>query len=357
MYILDESKDAFQLTVQDAAMRLYLQRFPFLMGPDSSMNELGHRVIYDGLKPRNRQQVATPIHRLMPKETELAAEEMKRLLRIMDESKIALSERTGMVDDYGWEANLVPRETKAALVLGCADGRELMFLRAVLPDATITALDYEDQMSEALKRAVGVRFFQGDMNALLESFGREFDLVSSNHTLEHLYTPNEVLTTLAGLLRENGALISTLPLDGMDGSPFLEKVKAAAAKKTAHPLDVVYLDAGHPWKTNPADLEMTFQEVGFERPLIYQRAMHLSRYASFGPTRFKAELALGSALHAVCFGWPRSIAKMLFSKNPPRFFARVLLGMERRMWFGSNNLKNRYTHEVLVLARKSSAAR
>jgi hypothetical protein len=47
----------------------------------------------------------------------------------------------------------------------------------------------------------------------------------------------------------------------------------------------------------------------------------------------------------------------LFSKNPPRFFARVLLGMERRMWFGSNNLKNRYTHEVLVLARKSSAAR
>jgi SAM-dependent methyltransferase len=356
MHILDESKDAFELTVQDSDMRRYMQRFPFLTGPDDAMNERGNQVIFEGLKSRNRQQEATRIQRLMPQETELTAEEMERLLRIMDESGIAQTERAEMIDDYGWEANLVPRNTKAALVLGCADGRELMFLRAVLPDATITALDYEDQMSTALRQAVGVRFFQGDMNALLETFGREFDLISSNHTLEHLYTPNEVLATLAGLLREHGALISTLPMDGMDGSPFLEKVKDAAAKKTAHPLDVVYLDAGHPWKTNPADLEMTFQEVGFERPLLYQREMHLSRYASFGATRFKAELALGSALHAVCFGWPRSIAKVLFSQNPPKIFCRVLLGMERRVWFGSNNLKNRYTYEVLVLARNPAAA-
>jgi SAM-dependent methyltransferase len=355
MYILDESKDAFQLTVQDSSMRRYLQRYPFLLGPDDAMNERGHQVIYDGLRPRNRQQVATPVNRLMPPETKLAAEEMERLLRIMDESRIAQSERAEMIDDYGWEANLVPRDTKAALVLGCADGRELMFLRAVLPDATITALDYENQMSEALKQAVGVRFFQGDMNALLESFGQEFDLVSSNHTLEHLYTPNEVLTTLAGLLRPNGALISTLPMDGMDASPFIEKVRDAAAKKMAHPLDVVYLDAGHPWKTNPADLEMTFQEAGFERPLLYQRQLHLSRYASFGEKRFKAELAFGRALHTLFFGWPRSIAKVLFSQNPPKIFCRVLLGLERRVWFGSNNLKNRYTYEVLVLARKNSA--
>jgi hypothetical protein len=46
-------------------------------------------------------------------------------------------------------------------------------------------------------------------------------------------------------------------------------------------------------------------------------------------------------------------AILLFSKNPPRIFCRVILGMERRVWFGSNNLKDRYTHEVLVLARKA----
>jgi SAM-dependent methyltransferase len=263
--------------------------------------------------------------------------------------------RAGMIDDYGWEANLVPLDTKDALVIGCADGIELMFLRAMLPEATITALDYEDVIPEARKQATGVRFLQGDMNALLASFGQEFDLISSNHTLEHLYTPNEVLTTLAGLLRNNGALISTLPMDGMEGTPFLEKVKDAAIRKTAHPLDVVYLDAGHPWKTNPADLDATMQEAGFERPLLYQRQQHLSRSIPFGERRFKAGLATGKALHTVFFVWPRSLAKVIFTKNPPRILNACLLGAERRVWFGSNLLKNIYTQEVLVLARKNSA--
>jgi 2-polyprenyl-3-methyl-5-hydroxy-6-metoxy-1,4-benzoquinol methylase len=356
MQILDKSNNAFQLTVQDPAMRFYLQRFPFLMGPDKTMNVLGRQVIYDGLALRDRQRVETVVHRLMPEEAQLTAEQMGRLLRIMDEAGIPQAVRAEMIDDYGWEASLVPLDTKDALVLGCADGRELMFLRAVLPDANITALDYEDQIVEAHKQAIGVRFFQGDMNALLDNFGQEFDLISSNHTLEHLYSPNEVLTTLAGMLRQPGALISTLPMDGMNGSPFLEKVKAAARRKTAHALDTVYLDAGHPWKTNPTDLNATFQEVGFEPPLLFQRQLHLSRYASFGEKRFKAQLALGRVLHAFFFGWPRSIAKVLLSKNPPRLFSRVLLGLERRVWFGSNNLKNRYTQEVLVLARKNSNA-
>lgn len=84
-------------------------------------------------------------------------------------------------------------------------------------------MDYQDQIPVARKRAFSVRFFQGDLNTLIRSFGQEFDLISSNHTLEHLYTPNEILTTLADLLQPHGALISTIPIDGMEGSPFLGK--------------------------------------------------------------------------------------------------------------------------------------
>src|ERR1700747_3210104 len=51
--------------------------------------------------------------------------QMNRLLRIMDESGVPRAARAEMIDDYGWEANLVPPETKDALVLGCADGTEL----------------------------------------------------------------------------------------------------------------------------------------------------------------------------------------------------------------------------------------
>jgi SAM-dependent methyltransferase len=352
MQIVDCSNDAFQLTVRDHAMRAYLQRYPFLMGPDQAMNERCREAILSGLASRNREKTATVLNRLMPSETQLTARQMDRLQRIMDESEVPQALRAEMIDDYAWEANLVPLDTNDVLVLGCADGTELMFLRAVLPEATITAVDYEDIISEARKRAIGVRFFHGDMNAILASFGQEFDLISSNHTLEHLYTPNEILTTLAGLLRNHGALISTLPMDGMEGSPFLGKVKKVAISKTVHPLDVVYLDAGHPWKTNPTDLVATMKETGFERPFLYQRQQHLSRAIPFGERRFKAKLVIGKMLHTVFFAWPRSLMKVIFSKNPPRILNVCLLGAERRVWFGSNLLKNIFTQEILVLAYK-----
>jgi len=356
MQIIDHSSDAFQMTVENPAMRAYLQRYPFLIGPDKAMNELARKAIFDGLASRNRVPSPTAVRRLQPQETRLTAGQMDRLIRIMDESQVPQAVRAEMIDDYAWEANLVPLETKSALVLGCADGTELMFLRAVLPDAKITALDYQDEIPPARKRAIDVRFLQGDMNALIASFGQEFDLVSSNHTLEHLYTPNEVLTTLAGLLKPHGALISTLPMDAMEGSPFLSKVKQAAKRKSIHPLDVVYLDAGHPWKTNPVDLAVTLQEVGFERPQLYQRQQHLSRYANFGETRFKAQFAFGMVLHAIFFGLPRTVAKAVLAGTPQRLFGRGLLAAERRIWFGSNLLKNRYTQEACVLARKNSSA-
>jgi SAM-dependent methyltransferase len=350
---LDQSQDAFQLTVEDAATRAYMQRYPFALGPDSAMDARCRQLIHDNLAIRNRVQSA-PLIRLKPEQTLLTSEQMARLERIMDESEVPQAERAEMIDDYAWEANLVPLDTKDALVIGCAHGTELMFLRAVLPEANITALDYEDMIPPARMRAIGVRFFQGDLNTLLADFGQEFDLIASNHTLEHLYTPDEILATFAELLRSHGALISTLPMDGMEGSPFLDKVKQAAATKTVHPLDIVYLDTGHPWKTNPADLDATLQEAGFERPQLYQREEHLSRIAACGEKRLKTELVFGKALHTVFFGLPRSFAKIVFSKNPPRFFSRGLLAAERRIWFGSNRLKNRYTQEVLVLARKSS---
>jgi hypothetical protein len=44
--------------------------------------------------------------------------------------------RGEMIDDYAWEANLILLDTNDVLVLGCADGTELMILRAVLPEAT-----------------------------------------------------------------------------------------------------------------------------------------------------------------------------------------------------------------------------
>ncbi|HEY0264351.1 MAG TPA: class I SAM-dependent methyltransferase [Granulicella sp.] len=334
-------------------MRAYLQRYPFVMGPDKKMNALSRQAIQEGLKPRAPGTSQATVTRLLPDETHLTGDEMRRLQQIMDASMIPLSSRAGMIDDFAWEANLGPRHSSDVLVLGCGNGIELMFLRAVLPEARITAIDYSRSLSGAIEQATGVRFFQGDMNDLLAGFGQEFDLISSNHTLEHLYEPNELLTILAGLLREGGSLISALPMDGMAVSPFWDEVRNATANRPIHPADMVYLDAGHPWKTNPTDLVTTIQASGFEKPSLYQRQEHLSRYAKLGEERFRKQMEQGKLLHRIFFNPPRALLKLLFPNSMPEILNRCLLAAERRVWFGTNNLKNRYTKEIFLFARKN----
>jgi SAM-dependent methyltransferase len=181
---------------------------------------------------------------------------------------------------------------KNVLVIGCGKGEELLFLCAVLTQARITALDYRDELSPALKQATGVRLIVGNMNEILPRLGQEFDLICSNHTLEHLYKPAETLAKLVSVLRPEGALISTLPMDGMSSNRFLTDVRKVVDRKNSHPLDVVYLDAGHPWKTNPVDLVATLLEAGFESPRLYQREQHLSRVANGGERQLRRGLAL-----------------------------------------------------------------
>lgn len=355
METLEQKQSAFQLTVKDPAVQAYLQRYPSAVGPDNAMNARCCREIGENLALRPKPSMAATVVRLKPYETQLTAEQMVRLEQVMNESEVPVADRAEMINDFAWEANLVPRDVKDILVIGCGDGKELMFLRAVLPEAKITALDYTDSVPPARKRATGVRFFQGDMQALLSGFEQEFDLISSNHTLEHLYTPNEVLSMLVRILHPHGSLISALPMDGMATNPFLAQARDVASKKEVYPLDIVYLDAGHPWKTNPDDLNATLQEVGFEPPQLYQREEHLSRCRKGNEKQLKTGLAVGKVLHLFVFRLPRSLVKLIFPQNPPKLLARCMLAAERRLWFGTNRLKNAYMPEVLLLARKRSS--
>jgi 2-polyprenyl-3-methyl-5-hydroxy-6-metoxy-1,4-benzoquinol methylase len=341
------------LTIEEADICAYLQVNPAAAGPDNTMNARCRQAIYAHLAMRRPSQLEPPqIVRLKPHETKLTNEQITRLKSLMDEVGVPAAARWKMIDDFGWEANLVPSDSKDVLVIGCGNGVELLFLCAVLPQAKITALDYRDELSPALKRATGVRLLVGNMNEILPSLDQEFDLISSNHTLEHLYKPTETLATLASVLRPKGALISTLPMDGMSNNPFLIDVKKVVESKNSHPLDIVYLDAGHPWKTNPVDLVATLGEAGFEPPLLYQREEHLSRVANGGEQQLRRGLAIGKVLHTMTFRLSREILKIVFPRNPPILVSRILLAAELRLWFGTNRLKNTFMQEVLVLAKK-----
>jgi len=359
MGTVNQGKCAFQMPVEAPEMRAYLQRYPFALGPDKAMNERCVEAIrhHFTMRPHRdllpREKVTAAAVRLRPEETGLPPEVLARLYALMDQAGVPTEKRAAMIDDFGWETKMIPA-SRSVLVIGCGEGVELLFLRAMLPDAAITAVDYTDSMTREFQKVVGVRFFSGDMHGILNGFGERnerFDLVSSNHTLEHLYTPDAMLATLSGLLNEDGALISTLPMDACEGSPFLERVTAMARSRKIHPVDVVYLDAGHPWKTNPEDIQRSLVAAGFGRVELYQRAEHLSRPVAATEEQFHARKQFGLKLHWIFFGIARSVLRRLF-REPPVILVRLLLAAERRAWFGANNLKNRYTQEVCVVARK-----
>jgi len=331
-------------------MQAHLQGKPFACEGDTAQNRADRESILAGLEMR-AADAPEDVVMLTGEQTRLRPEEMVRVHALLDVLGLSARRRRTHMNDFSWEANQVPRQCRRVLDVGCGNGLELMFLRAVLPKAEMTALDYGDSIPEATKRAIGVKFMAGDINHLLDGLPGGYDLIYSNHTLEHLYTPDEMLRRLHGLLAEGGMLISTLPMDAMPGSPFLSKVLRAVEEKRVHALDVVFLDAGHPWKTNPPDLRKTLANAGFRAVTIYQRAEHLSRPTAGRRGVYEAKKRVGQLLHLLLCAPARAMGKLL-PERAHRVYGRLLLSVERRVWFGANNLKNRFSEEALFIAVK-----
>lgn len=345
---------AYQMRIVDTDLQAYLQRWPFGTGPDPARNLAGCEAIRKTLQVRQTGNTRPKVVLLSAEQARLQVQESQRLHDIFRILKFDETRQRTLNNDFAWEANLVPRSARKVLVIGCGDGMELLFLRAVLPEASITAIDYHDSLTPEVKATVALAFLEGDFDQHLHSLAGDYDLIFSNHTLEHFYTPDERIQTLHGLLAPGGSLISTLPVDANPGSPFLNKVeRMMTAAKRFHPLDLVFLDAGHPWKTNPVDLNRTLHDAGFSHVRIYQRAQHLSRFVAGGRLRLETGKRVGLALHALFFGIPRTLAKLLLVEKALTGICRIQLALERRVWFGSNNLKNRYTEEVSIRATKS----
>lgn len=343
--------EAYSIEVEDAGMRAYLQRYPFAEGPDEAMNGRCRAAVLAGFRARPAGE-AVEVTRLG--ECGLGEDALRRVRGLMAAAGVAEVRWAGLVDDFAWEAALVPPDRQDVLVIGCGDGIELLFLRAVLPAARLCAIDYGDKMPAAMKAAIGVRFMAGDMAELLagvEAAGERFDCVSSNHTLEHLYAPDATLRMLARLLRPGGAMVATMPMDAAAGSPFAEEVAKFAEAGVRHPLDFTFVDAGHPWKTNAGDLAGTLRRAGFGEVALFQRGEHLSRYVAAAEGEFRAQRARGLVLNRRWFGPLRAGVKRVWPRGAPATVTKGLLAAERRTWFGTNRLKNTYTEEVCVVAR------
>lgn len=342
---------AYQVRIPDPEMQKYLQQYPFATGPDAARNRAARAAIKSGLTVGPSGPPVMPIQ-LRDEENRLPTDAIGWLRMAFRTLGMAEAQQAGLIDDFGWEANLVPRAASRVLVIGCGDGTELLFLRAMLRGASILALDYRDSVTPERKRLIGMEFIGGDMHRHLETLRPEFDLVYSNHTLEHMYAPEQTLATLCGLLVSGGSFVSALPMDANPGSPFLNRIAELAAADRIHPIDYVYLDAGHPWKTHPANLEATFRSAGFSQISLYQRATHPGRVTGHYGKKLQSRQRFSIAGNRLLFGPPRAALKAIFPGDIPDKLVKLLLAVERRTPFGTNIIKTRYTQEVLVSAIK-----
>ena len=155
-----EGCPAIQIQIADPDLQAYLQRYPFAVGPVPEMNERGKKAIAAGIRFRPAGPKIVPVM-LRMEQTLLGANEQRRVDELLDRIGISGKQKHMHIDDFGWEANIVPREAKSVLVVGCGDGIELIFLRAVLPEARITAIDYHNSLLPGLADAVGLKFLEG----------------------------------------------------------------------------------------------------------------------------------------------------------------------------------------------------
>ena len=352
---------ALQIDIRDPEMQAYLQRYPFASGPDEKKNEDARTLLAGAIRFREPSPPASAFL-LEDAQTTLDAATETRVQALL--AAVGLTpqlQKEKHTTGFAWKAQQLPRTARNVLVIGCGDGVELLYLRAALPQARLTAVDYYAGLLPGVEQSTGVVLHVGDMNAILGELAPGFDLVFSNHTMEHLYSPEHTLGLLSALLVPGGTLASALPICGCAGFPFSERVHALIAARqrhapdsaaAIHPVDVVYLDTGHPWKTELGDLQQTLETAGFARVTVYERRNHLGRYLPVAREEFDSRRSRDLRMHRMLIAPMQWLVKAAFPRRVPPLVLRSLFAIERRVPFGTNNLQNLYSEEGLFVCSK-----
>ena len=339
---------AVLLSVPDPGLHSYLQTYPFLHGPSREVNEsllasLGNLITV------RRPHDACDVERLAPEELQLTRDNEERVLALFGEIGRSADGIAEAMSLLAWKFRDLPPDVHSILDIGCGGGDEAVFLRVAAPQAKIVAIDWHDNVYPNLKELTGIQFLEGDFREYLEGTSERFDVIFSNHVLEHMYDPDAVLTLLRRCLTPGGKMIAALPLDGTIASlwPRLENLHDLTA------VDLGAIDFGHPWKTTPSDLRETLLGAGFTNVRLVQRQQRVNRTSPGEESDLLALETHGRRLDRLTFAPLRGMIRTLFGRLPPHAVVRILYALESRAWFGPAQLKNSVAPEILAVASRS----
>jgi 2-polyprenyl-3-methyl-5-hydroxy-6-metoxy-1,4-benzoquinol methylase len=257
------------------------------------------------------------------------------------------------VNDLLWKVNLIDIAADNILSIGCGGGMELLFLRERFKEAAIDAIDWIDARRPRVKEVQDMYFRCGNIKSLLKQYRVRYDLVFSNHVLEHMYDPEESLKLIYSTLKPGGYIVAAMPLDGAEDLGFKDEIiRLLKVRHQISASDAFIIDAGHPWKTNVCDLTETLQNCGFRQVRVFQRKSTPTRHSCVKLSQLSRRARLYGRIHSFTF---RQIQRMLGTvagHRGGRYLFRALEAIERRSFFGTNQLKNRYSPEVFVIAQR-----
>jgi SAM-dependent methyltransferase len=326
----------------------YAQKHWPLNGPSPAMNQSLRKAVLESTIELDEELDEQLMLFLDVEEQKRIVREITTNLKVPAEIGINGKIINDWIVNLGWKVNTIPKDAKDVLVIGSASCREALFIRHLLPHAKITCVDFVDARIPNIELVLNIKFIAGDFNDLLAS-GEKFDVVFSNHVLEHLFDPGKTLRLIKSALRDRGCLISAMPLDGQPNVPFSETLN----RKNLHPLDFCTVDVAHGWKTNITNLLRELRASGFSEINFQGRDKHYSVLEHTFPNKdaFERRARLGVKLNRIFFASGRGVLKKVFPDQVPLPVMKIVFGIERRFWFGSNRLKNEFSVECLVTAR------
>ena len=341
-----KAQPAVLLGFSDEDQRAYLQTHPFLNGPSRAMNLALLAALPNAISIR-RPAGGCEVERFSEDELRLRPDVEARLRSDLAAVGLRPAEIVSAMKRFAWKLAEVPAGTRSILDIGCGDGLELIFLRAAAPEASLTAIDWGDRLMPEIRALTGVQFQRRHIIEFLKDTDGTFDLVFSNHVVEHMFDPDKAFALLRARLSRGGMMLAAFPLDGAVASLWRD-LDGTGDSRTL--LDLGALDIGHPWKTTVSDASETMLAAGFKGVRLIQRQGALN--AAFAGEEGELETIerRGRHLQRLVLGPPRWMIRLLFGRQPPSFLGRLFYALERRFWFGSNNLKNTVAPELLLIA-------
>ncbi len=345
--------DAFLVHLPDRQHQKHIQQNPFLIGQLPLTKELRetwckHFEIRKPLSvPFSQEVLDAPLVDLV------SHDDRKAIVETC--ARVGLNEiaANSVINTWGWKISRAPRDAQRILAIGCSVGNEFLVLRALFPAAELHGVDYDVGISTEWRKALRLGDLRDQhLEEYLAAHRESFDLVFSNHTLEHVSTPNQTLRLISEALVPGGTCVSALPLDGDVSNPFYNVLLAIAegCSEFDPQLDVGFISPGHAWKTNREDLAATLHTSGFSDIRMFMRANYPSAGAPLHVSRFHRRRVLGKLIERATLRTIRRGLRWVYPGEIPYLAARAYNALDGRCWFSRIRMLHDLTHEVLFVA-------